>query len=498
MKAVGFTSIILAAALTAPGQQASPQTEDPLLGITRAGIVNRTEGEVNYKQANGDWVAADAGRRLRNGEVVKTGPKSRAEILLAPGSYLRLSENTTLVLSSTSVYNPKLKLLDGSIIIEIAKPDLMYIYHDLYDLITINTPRSEFAVVQGGIYRFNVEADGRAEVVVREGKAVVEGVTVKKGQKAVVENGSPVLTAFDKKIEDAFDQWSKQRAASLIRANKALAGEPWYKDYRREKKPAFKEEKEELPPHLKHQYLAFAKAGVLNIVEDGVVYKRGDADWAKLAAGGDLSEGDLVKTGDESRAEILLNLDCYLRLSNETEIILADETTENVRVNLLKGTAIVEALWFNRKRGATVTLATRQAEWVITEPGLYRFEVAADGRSELMVRHGAIQFEGRKIKGGKKLVFDDASWTVVEFDRKSLDGFDLWSKERGEGLPVSQFPRSARIFRNFNLNRARYTGMWLFSPKFECHTYVPGLWSVSSPYGGSYPVWLNHWLLNWL
>jgi hypothetical protein len=112
-----------------------------------------------------------------------------------------------------------------------------------------------------------------------------------------------------------------------------------------------------------------------------------------------------------------------------------------------------------------------------------------------MVREGGIQFEGKKVKAGQKLVIDGARWAIVKFDRKAQDGFDIWSQERGEGLVTSSLPRTARFVRNFNRNRERYTGMWLFSSTFECYTYVPGYWSVSSPYGGTYPVRLNYRLL---
>jgi hypothetical protein len=483
------------AAWPALGRQEAPQTEGSLLAIMRAGIINRVEGQMMCQGANGDWVSATAGRRLRNGGSVRTGPQSRVEILLAPGSYLRMSENTELVASNTSIYNLKLRLLEGSIIIEVAITDVMKLYTELHDLITVVTPQSEFAIVQGGIYRFNVEAGGRSEVVVREGKVIVDGVTIKKGRKAIVESGPPTVMAFDKKLEDAFDQWSRDRAASLIEANKSLKNEPWSGDSRRRKRPAIEQEKEELPWHMKNQHLVFARAGVVNIVEDGVVYKRGEADWTRLAAGDELQDGDVVSTGAESRAEILLNHDSYLRLSGDTEIVLSDTSPGKVKVGLVKGAVILDALAFSRKRGAVVTLVTPQAEWVLTQPGIYRFHADGNGRSELMVREGGIQFEGKKVKAGQKLVIDGARWAIVKFDRKAQDGFDIWSQERGEGLVTSSLPRTARFVRNFNRNRERYTGMWLFSSTFECYTYVPGYWSVSSPYGGTYPVRLNYRLL---
>jgi hypothetical protein len=83
---------------------------------------------------------------------------------------------------------------------------------------------SRFSIIQNGIYRFNVDADGKAQVLVRKGKVLLAGEVVKDGKKIVVADGaSPLITAFDKKAEDSFDTWSKTRAATVIAANRKLS-----------------------------------------------------------------------------------------------------------------------------------------------------------------------------------------------------------------------------------------------------------------------------------
>ena len=54
---------------------------------------------------------------------MKTDADGRVEILLSPGSFLRLAENSEFIFSSTSIYNLKLKIVRGSAIVEASAVD---------------------------------------------------------------------------------------------------------------------------------------------------------------------------------------------------------------------------------------------------------------------------------------------------------------------------------------------------------------------------------------
>jgi hypothetical protein len=183
----------------------------------RAGEINLVEGDVSSKAAQ-DSSLLIAGDMVKEGDVVKTGPGSRAEVLLNPGSYLRLSENTEFSFADTSIDNIKINLLKGSAIVETAAGD-----GRAGVLATIRTTKAQFSIVAAGVYRFNVDPGGRTEARVAKGRLTTGTIEVREGKEAVLGDSGSELLAIDKKSGDTFDAWSKDRAKSLVAANNNLA-----------------------------------------------------------------------------------------------------------------------------------------------------------------------------------------------------------------------------------------------------------------------------------
>jgi len=209
---------LLAVALSAFGQDRKPLAPDEqsqYLVSAKAGAVNIVDGDASFKRGKSDWDILIAGDELRAGDAVRTGTDGRVEVLLSPGSFLRLSGDSEFLFSSTSVYNLKLKVVKGSVIVEASAVE---------SAITVNAGKSQFFIVQNGIYRFTAQADGGAVAMVRKGRLRVADNIVKDGKKiVVVAGGTPVITSFDKKAQDEFDAWSKDRAKTLIAANRKLS-----------------------------------------------------------------------------------------------------------------------------------------------------------------------------------------------------------------------------------------------------------------------------------
>ena len=87
---------------------------------------------------------------LEKGDVVKTGYDGRVEILLNPGSYMRVAENSEFELSNNSLENLEVRLIRGTAIMEVTGAD------DTELLINITTPHTRMAIVRRGLYRVNV------------------------------------------------------------------------------------------------------------------------------------------------------------------------------------------------------------------------------------------------------------------------------------------------------------------------------------------------------
>jgi hypothetical protein len=221
---IAIAAGIVLIAATAWGQGRKPFTPEEKrqnLVSASAGDVNYAEGDVKVKTTTADWGALANGDTLKNGDSVRTGPGARAEILLNPGSYVRLSGDTEFRFDDTSLDNLRFRVLKGSAIVEAAAVD-----GSSGRLATVITPNDEFPITRHGVYRFDVDGGGKAQVTVEKGSLLVSGVQVKEGKRASVGGGAPVVASFKKSSRDQFDTWSEERATTLVAANHDLQYRP--------------------------------------------------------------------------------------------------------------------------------------------------------------------------------------------------------------------------------------------------------------------------------
>jgi len=92
----------------------------------------------------------------------------------------------------------------------------------------------------------------------------------------------------------------------------------------------------------REKFVISAKAGGVNAVTGRAsMLPRGNGEWQQLTIKEDLEPGDLVKTGVDGRVEMLLNPGSYLRVGENSEFELSDNSLENLELRLIKGPAIV-------------------------------------------------------------------------------------------------------------------------------------------------------------
>ncbi|HXG93102.1 MAG TPA: FecR family protein [Blastocatellia bacterium] len=229
------------------------------------------------------------------------------------------------------------------------------------------------------------------------------------------------------------------------------------------------------------QYVVSAKAGVVNVIEGDVSVKGEKGEWDRVVAGDDLRDGDTVRTGANGRAEILLTPGCYLRLAEDSEFVFAESSAFNLRVKLLKGSAIVEASALD----GPLAFDVAKAKFMIVREGLYRFNASASGKAEVAVSKGRVLFDKTLIKGDKKGVVENGSLAVAKFDKDQVDSFDTWSKDRAKTLIAANKRLSRKALRRNGLLASMF-GAWVFDSVCGCRTWLPGWYGFSSPYGWSY------------
>lgn len=210
-----FTFVALAAGLAA-AQEA--KSRDLRLISARAGGINYVAGEARVLAAGEtNWRALDTSHELKSGDAVRTGAGGRLEVLLNPGSYMRVGQQTEFELTDTSLDSLRVRVTRGSVIVEATGFD------DLDPSITVTTPQTEVVVLRSGVYRIDVLAGGTTEVSVIKGRANVGGTLVK-GEKVARVGGAGVeVVKYDKKRRDELDMWSKERAGDLAEANRDMS-----------------------------------------------------------------------------------------------------------------------------------------------------------------------------------------------------------------------------------------------------------------------------------
>jgi hypothetical protein len=199
---------------------ARAQNREKYLISAKAGGVNYVAGNVKVLRKGDDrQQSLTETDDLGSGDIVTTGAGGRVEVLLNPGSYMRVDENSEFELTDASLDNLQVRLIRGSAVVEATGSD------DVELALKINTPQTEALIVKGGIYRFNVLPGETTEILVRKGRLLYGrglGNEVKGGRKVIIRRGGIEVVKFNKKDEDALDLWSKERAGLLARANRRL------------------------------------------------------------------------------------------------------------------------------------------------------------------------------------------------------------------------------------------------------------------------------------
>jgi hypothetical protein len=180
-----------------------------------SGMVNYVEGVVTLDDKALDPKFTEL-PEVKNRAVLAT-EEGRAEVLLTPGAFVRLSENSSFRMISNTLWDTRIEVVSGSALVEIDE-----LLKD--NSITVQYGEAQIALLKKGLYRVDAGEPGSLKVF--EGEARVslngDGVTAHKGRQ--VDLGA-VLSAsnFDTKETDPFYRWSARRAEYITTANVSAA-----------------------------------------------------------------------------------------------------------------------------------------------------------------------------------------------------------------------------------------------------------------------------------
>ena len=467
-----------------PAQDRDPEEPIPNIPAVLNGLrANAVEGDVVYVRENAKF-PIEADLELKQADTLRTGANSRIELLLQPGNLLRAGANTECHFVDDRYDRLKFVLNKGTLSFELLKndwEDTSDFFESLkqgFELIRVITPNAEVFITQPGVFRINT-ADGRTELIVRRGEALIDGRRVKEKRSAVAAGGSVIVSEADIKVEDAFDKWGRERSDKLIEANHALKKDsPWAK------KKEGREPIVDIPASDQrgsNPHVVSARPGAVNFVEMGVEFTSTDKPWQELTDKTILVPGDKVRTSRHSFAELTMFPDLYLRIDGESEVLLEQLSNESVAFKVLQGSAILDVARFDRKELPEIKVSGPSSSAVVGEEGNYRVN-AKPSTDEIIVRRGKVMIQDRSI-GSCRII---TGGNTFECDRKITDNFDVWSQHRGEG---QHFTGSVMATRLGQLRRRRFksTGFWYQPQAAGQYTFVPFFSTYfRSPYGGTY------------
>ncbi len=201
--------VILAAVLSAPAWGTNTDAKAAI-----PGTVNYVEGQASIgdQTLNADAIGS---AQLQADESLSTG-KGKAEVLLTPGVFLRLGDNSAVRMVSPSITTTELAVNQGVAMLEVTQ---LYPQND----IRISTDGATTRIEKTGLYAFDAS---QGQIRVFDGKADVQyedsNVTIKGGHElALNTNGKLKAQGFNKKEYENSDlyRFSSLRSSYLAEAN---------------------------------------------------------------------------------------------------------------------------------------------------------------------------------------------------------------------------------------------------------------------------------------
>lgn len=188
------------------------------------GTLNYLEGQVSM---NGHPLASTEHARLDQNGILETS-QGRAEMLLTPGVFLRIGDNSAVRMISPNLTDTQVRLLHGQAMVEVAQ---LFKEND----IRVSIDGALTTLEKPGLYAFNAD---QPMVRVFDGKAAVisgdQRVELKKGHEVSLA-GPLTAVKFDRKeSQGPLYAWSNLRSeyeaqASMDTARTVVVGGPgWY------------------------------------------------------------------------------------------------------------------------------------------------------------------------------------------------------------------------------------------------------------------------------
>lgn len=201
------------------------------------------------------------------------------------------------------------------------------------------------------------------------------------------------------------------------------------------------------------QYVVSVKAGLVNHVQ-------GAANVVEMEQ---VRQGHSINTSRDAYAEVLLTPGSFLRIGENSSVVLDGVDLESVSLRVLRGPAVIEVIDISKKFPIQIT--TGNLKMNIVAAGVYRFE---DGVATVL--DGKLQTPESKLSYGKGWqVFFKDNYRARKAVKIPLTNLDVYSQTRSETISHANATLAASINPSSGFNDP----YWLFSQNFGFYTFMP-------------------------
>ena len=183
-----------------------PLPAQPVISA-RAGLIHLSEGAVLL---DGQPIEPRAGKfeQMRDGSELRTRD-GRAEVLLAPGAFLRIGQDTAIRMLSNRLADTRVEFLTGALILDAREASL-------HAPVTLVYQDYQIRIQQRGRYRFDsVPAELRVENGEADATHGSASISIQAGYVLPFWKGGLEARKFDIGTTDGLDQWDTARNGSI-------------------------------------------------------------------------------------------------------------------------------------------------------------------------------------------------------------------------------------------------------------------------------------------
>ena len=176
----------------------------------------------------------------------------------------------------------------------------------------------------------------------------------------------------------------------------------------------------------------------ISLIGGEVTLKRsGNTEWERARLNFPLVEGDTIATDRDGRLDIQLDARNFVRLGSKSVMRIVTLRDEGVAFSVIEGTAVIRLAKFDRQK-EYFELDAPRSTLAAEKKGLYRVDVAREGRVRFTVRDGGSarvysDTSGFPLRDGRsaELIFEGdnaGDWEFVAANTQ--DAIDKWVDDR--------------------------------------------------------------------